>query len=70
LTQVARQKHIGFILRDRDIAAHLGAARAARCDEPMHLLRIEPHPRFANLDERFFRCQCGEEIREIVVRRD
>jgi hypothetical protein len=40
------------------------------CEEPMHLLRIEPHPRFANLDERFFRCQCGEEISEIVVRRD
>jgi hypothetical protein len=36
----------------------------------MHLLRIEPHPRFANLDERVFRCQCGEEISDIVVRAD
>ena len=41
-----------------------------RCDEPMRLLRTEPHPRLANLEERFFRCQCGEEISDIVVRRN
>jgi hypothetical protein len=34
----------------------------------MRLLRTEPHPRLANLDERFFRCQCGEEISDIVAR--
>jgi hypothetical protein len=36
----------------------------------MRLLRTEPHPRLANLDERFFRCQCGEEISDIVARQD
>jgi hypothetical protein len=36
----------------------------------MRLLRTEPHPRLANLEERFFRCQCGEEISDIVVRAD
>jgi hypothetical protein len=41
-----------------------------RCDEPMQLVRTEPHPRIGNLDERFSRCPCGEEISDIVARVD
>jgi hypothetical protein len=41
-----------------------------RCGEPMRLARVEPHPRFANLDERFFRCACGEQISDVVARPD
>jgi hypothetical protein len=36
----------------------------------MRLLRTEPHPRLANLDQRFFRCQCGEEVSDTVARVD
>jgi hypothetical protein len=36
----------------------------------MWLVRTDPHPRIGNLDERFFRCQCGEEISDIVARVD
>jgi hypothetical protein len=41
-----------------------------RCGEPMRLVRTQPHPRLFNLDERFFRCPCGEETSDIVARVD
>jgi hypothetical protein len=40
------------------------------CKEPMRLLRIQPHPRFVNLDERFFACTCGEEVSDLLARQD
>jgi hypothetical protein len=34
----------------------------------MRLIRIGPHPRFGNLDERLFACSCGEQTSDVVAR--
>jgi hypothetical protein len=41
-----------------------------RCRTTMRLMRIGPHPRFINLDERSFACVCGAKINDAVARVD
>jgi hypothetical protein len=36
----------------------------------MRLTSIEPHDRFANLDNRRFACDCGATARYVILRHD
>ena len=39
-----------------------------KCGTPTHLLGIEPHSKFTNLDNRIFECVCGERVTAAVQR--
>ena len=38
------------------------------CGKTMRLIEAQPHPRFVNLDDSTFRCDCGEEGKYIMAR--
>jgi hypothetical protein len=38
-----------------------------RCGRPMRIIRVQRHPRYRNLQERVFTCECGAEESDFVA---
>ena len=38
------------------------------CHKPMRLEKVEPHPRYNNLDQCEFKCECGSVMDALMAR--
>jgi hypothetical protein len=55
---------------DKPTTSPIFAAPCARCGEQMRLTVIEPHNRFAKLDNQRFVCDCGATASYVILRND